>query len=221
MGVSDLTLQSLAFRGLTLLIIAGVHGGIVAGTAVLLGDKGPKYDGRLTIVPAGHIDFLGAIGLLIFGLGWTKPMAIDARQFRVGRSGIFFVILAGFVSLLVTAALLDALIRPALTTLPHTAGLTTAAFLRAASSLSIWFALFNLIPVPPLTGGLLLDAFGSPRFTAGTVDPCRGTARGGGDGRGPSGARPGPCHADLGRPRPVKKDQRVGTEPPCPIDVAP
>ena len=160
MGVSDLTLQSLAFRGLTLLIIAGVHGGIVAGTAVLLGDKGPKYDGRLTIVPAGHIDFLGAIGLLIFGLGWTKPMAIDARQFRVGRSGIFFVILAGFVSLLVTAALLDALIRPALTTLPHTAGLTTAAFLRAASSLSIWFALFNLIPVPPLTGGLLLDAVG-------------------------------------------------------------
>ena len=160
MGVSDLTLQSLAFRGLTLLIIAGVHGGIVAGTAVLLGDKGPNYDGRLTIVPAGHVDLFGAIGLIIFGLGWTKPMAIDARQFRVGRSGIVVVILAGFVSLLVTAALLDALIRPALTTLPHTAGLTTAAFLRAASSLSIWFALFNLIPVPPLTAGLLLDAIG-------------------------------------------------------------
>ena len=47
-----------------------------------------------------------------------------------------------------------------MTTLPLTAGLTTAAFLRAASSLSIWFALLGLIPIPPLTGGLLLDAFG-------------------------------------------------------------
>ncbi len=44
--------------------------------------------------------------------------------------------------------------------MPLTAGLTTAAFLRAASSLSIWFALLSLIPIPPLTGGMLLNAFG-------------------------------------------------------------
>jgi len=141
MWLSELTLQSIAFRVLALLIIAGVHGGIVAGAAVFLGDKGPKYDGRLTIVPASHIDLVGAISLIIFGLGWAKPMAVDAGQFRIGRFGIIVVILAGFVGLIVTAALLDALILPALTTLPHTAALTTAAFLRAASSLSIWFAL--------------------------------------------------------------------------------
>lgn len=160
MWLSEITLQSIAFRVLALLIIAGIHGGIVAGAAVLLGDKGPKYDGRLTIVPTRHIDFVGAVGLIIFGFGWAKPMAIDARQFRIGRFGIVVPILAGFVGLLVTAALLDALILPALTTLPHTAGLTTAAFLRAASSLSIWFALLSLIPIPPLTGGMLLNAFG-------------------------------------------------------------
>jgi len=160
MWLSELTLQSIAFRVLALLIIAGVHGGIVAGAAVLLGDKGPKYDGRLTIVPASHIDLVGAISLIIFGLGWAKPMAVDAGQFRIGRFGIIVVILAGFVGLIVTAALLDALILPALTTLPHTAALTTAAFLRAAGSLSIWFALLGLIPIPPLTGGLLLNAFG-------------------------------------------------------------
>ncbi len=160
MWLSEITLQSIVFRVLALLIIAGIHGGIVAGAAVLLGDKGPKYDGRLTIVPTRHIDFVGAVGLIIFGFGWAKPMAIDARQFRIGRFGIVVPILAGFGGLLVTAALLDALILPALTTLPHTAGLTTAAFLRAASSLSIWFALLSLIPIPPLTGGMLLNAFG-------------------------------------------------------------
>jgi Zn-dependent protease len=156
----DLTFQLIAFRFLALLIIAGVHGCAVAGTAVLLGDKGPKYDGRLTIVPAGHIDLLGAIGLILFGLGWTKPVDVDAREFRIGRIGSLAVILAGFVGLLVTAALLVALILPSLAVLPYTAGLATAAFLRAASGLTIWVALLSLVPIPPLTGGLLLGAFG-------------------------------------------------------------
>lgn len=158
--LSDLTIQLIAFRVLALLIIAGIHGGAVAGTAVVLGDKGPRYDGRLTVVPASHIDLVGAVGLILFGLGWAKPMDIDAALFRIGRIGIVIVILAGFGSLLVTAALLDALILPALTTLSDSAALATAAFLRAASSLSIWFALLSLVPIPPLTGGLLLDAFG-------------------------------------------------------------
>ncbi len=134
--------------------------GIVAGAAVLLGDKGPKYDGRLTVVPAGHIDLVGAFSVILYGLGWGKPVAVDAGEFRIGRFGIVVVILTGFAGLLVLAALLDALVLPALTILPHSAALTTAAFLRVASSLTIWFAVFNLIPIPPLTGGMLLNALG-------------------------------------------------------------
>ena len=160
MWLTDLTLQSIGFRVLTLLIIVGIQGGILAGTAVLLGDKGPKYDGRLTIVPFSHIDFAGAISLIIFGLGWAKPMDIDSQQFRVSSVGIIATILAGFIGLLVTATLLNELVLTALTTLPLTVGLATAAFLRAASSLTIWFALLNLIPIPPLTGGLLISTIG-------------------------------------------------------------
>ena len=94
MWLSDLTLQSIGFRVLTLLIIVGIQGGILAGTSVLLGDKGPKYDGRLTIVPFSHIDFAGAISMIIFGLGWAKPMDIDSQQFRVSSVGIIATILA-------------------------------------------------------------------------------------------------------------------------------
>lgn len=162
MGLPDLnlTLQSIGFRVLALLIFSGVHGFAVAATATLLGDKGPKYDGRLTIVPAGHIDLIGSISLILFGLGWTKPVDVDARHFRIRRIGIVVVILAGFAGLIAMAALLAALIRPALTTLPHTAALTTAAFLETASGLSVWFALLSLVPIPPLTGGLLVGAVG-------------------------------------------------------------
>ena len=160
MWLSEITLQLIGFRVVTLLILAGIQGGIVAATAVLLGDKGPRFDGRLTLSPASHIDLVGAIGVIIFGNGWTKPIAIDAGEFRIGRLGIFAVIFAGFAGLVVTAAILDALILPALTSLPHTAALTTAAFLREAGDLAIWFALFSLIPIPPLVGGLVLGALG-------------------------------------------------------------
>lgn len=160
MGLPDLTIQLLVFRVLALLIIAPVHGVVIAGTAVLLGDKGPKYDGRLTIVPTGHVDLVGAICLVVFGLGWGKPVDVDAAQFRTGRVGVVVVILAGFAGLLLLAALLAALILPALTTLSHSAALSTAAFLRACSSLSIWVALLGLVPIPPLAAGILLRAYG-------------------------------------------------------------
>ena len=160
MGLSDISLQMVGFRVLTLLLLAGLHGGLVAGAADLLGDKGPKHDGRLTIVPTNHVDLVGAFSLVVFGLGWTKQVAVDVREMRVGRIGIIIVILTGFIGLLVAAAILDALVRPALTMLPYTTGLATAAFLHAAASLTIWFALLSLIPVPPLTGGLILGAYG-------------------------------------------------------------
>jgi hypothetical protein len=160
MGLSDITLQLIAFRVLSLLILAAVQGGIVAGVAVLLGDKGPGYDGRLSLWPSRHIDVPGAACLVLFGLGWSRPVAVDAQQFRGGVGAVIVVILAGFIGLLAMAALLNGLILPALTMLPLTAGLGVAAFLRAASSLAIWCALLSLIPIPPLTGGLLWRAFG-------------------------------------------------------------
>ncbi len=162
MWLSDITLQSIGFRVLALPIIVGIQGGVVASAAVFLGDKGPKYDGRLTIVPTSHIDFTGTISLILFGIGWAKPLEIDAKKFCVSGIGIGIVatILIGSISLLVTAIILEQLVLTALTALPFTAGLAVAAFLRNASSLAIWAALLSLIPIPPLTGGLLLNAFG-------------------------------------------------------------
>jgi hypothetical protein len=157
-GLSELTLQSIGFRIVVMLILSSILGSIIAGTVFLLGDKGPKYDGRLSVGPFSHVDLLGGISLIGFGYGWSKSVVMDAQQFSIGRVGVLVVILAGFFGLLLTAAIFHALKLPALTTLPYTAGLAMSAFLRAASELSIKFALFSLIPFPPLTAGLLLHA---------------------------------------------------------------
>lgn len=160
MDLSHLTLQTIGFRVAALLIISAVHGVALAGTAVLLGDRGPKYDGRLTVLPTRHVDGIGGLALILFGLGWPKAVAVDAGALRMGRPGIAVVVLAGVLSLLALAVVLRFLLVPALTTLPDSAALATAAFLRACADLSIWVALLSLVPVPPLAAGLLLPAFG-------------------------------------------------------------
>lgn len=43
-------------------------------TADRLGDKTPKYQGRLTLNPLVHIDIIGFILFIIIGFGWAKPV---------------------------------------------------------------------------------------------------------------------------------------------------
>lgn len=154
----DITLQLAVFRILALVVISVVHGASIALAAVLLGDKGPKYDKRLTLGPGAHLDLLGGLGFVLFGFGWGKPVDVDPGELRFGRWAAVAVVLAGFLGLLALAFLFMALVVPALTTLPHSAALNVAAFLRSAASHSVWFALFSLAPIPPLAGGLILTA---------------------------------------------------------------
>lgn len=157
---SELTVQLVLFRLLAGLIIATVQGATVAAVAVLLGDRGPRDDGRLTLLTLVHVDLIGLVSLVLSGFGWSKPFAVEAAQLRFGRWGLVLIALSGSVVLLVLGYLCLQLVIPALTLLPYTAGLTTAAFLRAAAPLCVWMSLFTLLPVPPLVGGYLLEAAG-------------------------------------------------------------
>ena len=157
---SDLTVQLLIFRFLAGVIIATVHGATLALVAVWLGDQGPKHDGRLTLSPVRHLDLLGTVSILLSGFGWSKPLAIEAEQFRLGRWGLVIVVLAGSAALLAVSLLLTMLVIPALTMLPYTAGLAVSAFLRVAARLCVWMAMFSLLPLPPLAGGHFLVALG-------------------------------------------------------------
>jgi hypothetical protein len=142
------------------LIIVTIHGAVIAWAALLLGDKGPRYDGRTTLAPWGHVDLVGLVSFMLSGFGWGKPVALDAQELRFGRWGLVIAVLAGSAALLVLAYLLVVLTIPVLTYLPYTAGLTGAAFLRLAARLCVWAALLALVPLPPLAGRQFLAALG-------------------------------------------------------------
>ncbi len=156
----ELTIQLVVLRLFAGLLIATVQGAVIAAAAVLLGDKGPRYDGRLTLNPVRHVDLLGLGSIMLTGFGWSTPVAIETAQLRFGRWGLVIAALAGSVALCALAYLILLLIIPALTLLPYTAGLTAAAFVRVAARLCAWMALFTLLPVPPLAGAHLLTALG-------------------------------------------------------------
>ena len=152
----DFSPQQLVLRFCALLFIAGVHGLAVAATAVALGDPGPRHDRRLTFNPFAHLDIVGGISAVLFSLGWIRPIAIDPEKLRPGRAGLAFVVVGGAAATLLSALALR-LVRPMiLPLLPDTASALAFALIETTGQLSLWFALFNLLPVPCLTGSHLL-----------------------------------------------------------------
>lgn len=152
----DFSLQQLVLRLCALLFIVAVHGLAVAAAAVALGDPGPRQDGRLTLNPFAHLDILGGISALLFSVGWIRPIAVDPAKLRPGRAGLALAVIAGAAATLLSALALR-LLRPlVLPLLPDTASALAFALIDMTGKLSVWFALLNLLPLPPLTGSHLL-----------------------------------------------------------------
>ena len=150
-----LDIGTLIYRVPALLIALSFHEYAHAAVSDALGDPTPSLDGRLTINPLAHLDVLGTILLVLCGFGWAKPVMINPRYYKDYRSGVLKVSFAGpgmnlflgFLSILLSAILLK------LGMLSR----ESALFLNWIMMYNVWFAFFNLIPVPPLDGSKVLD----------------------------------------------------------------
>lgn len=129
-----------------------------ARVADALGDGTPYYQGRLTLNPLPHIDWLGFLLLVLVHFGWAKPVQVNPLNFKRvnARTGMMLVSLAG----------------PAMNILLALAGLVMLKYLPSLSQggnlyivsrlleplvwINVILASFNLIPIPPLDGSKIL-----------------------------------------------------------------
>ncbi|GLQ08763.1 peptidase M50 [Devosia yakushimensis] len=165
----DLSLQQIIMRVLAMLVVTGQHGFALAGIAGLLGDKGPRYDGRLTGNPFTHLDLFGLLAAVASLCGWIRPMRIDAAELRQGRLGLVICVVASLAVVVAVGVLLLQLKPVAIALAPAAASNQITAWLQILAEMSVVFAVINLVPLPPFTGGHILAAV-APRLWA-LVEP--------------------------------------------------
>jgi len=137
-----------------------------AWVATLLGDDTPRRQGRVTLNPLAHVDWLGTAILpaltSLFGggfLGWGKPVYTDPSKLRWGLKGMALVAMAGPASNVVFAVILAAVATVIAAFYPSAAN-----YCAHGVRLSLYLAIFNMLPVPPLDGSKLLLAAKIPYF---------------------------------------------------------
>ncbi len=125
--------------------------------AYKLGDDTAKRAGRLTLNPIKHLDIMGLIMMVIFRVGWAKPVPVNMYKFKNPKRGMAITALAGPVSNILIAVVF--LFLYGLLLIPLSAGAVGQYLLRMmklTAYISVGLGIFNLIPVPPLDGSKVL-----------------------------------------------------------------
>jgi Zn-dependent protease len=165
MGLINLLLENplafalLAFPLLYSVIIHEIAHGWVA---FMMGDPTAKHLGRLSLNPLRHLDPIGTAMLFFVGFGWAKPVPVNFANVRPGRKGLILVSAAGITANLLLAFLAYLLLR---VVAPAPQGAVSLILLSFAQ-INIILASFNLIPIPPLDGSKILQAFLPPHAQA-------------------------------------------------------
>lgn len=132
--------------------------------AYKLGDPTPKYQGRLTLNPLAHLDPLGTIMLVLFRIGWAKPVMINSQYFKNRRQGTLLVSLAGPMANVLLGWFFYNVLRLAAPRLPYTSfSNTLMVFLLINVNVNLNLAAFNLIPIPPLDGSHIVAGLLPPK----------------------------------------------------------
>ena len=127
--------------------------------AYKLGDNTAKDRGRLTLNPLKHLDVMGLLMLLVFHVGWAKPVPVNMYNFKNPKRGMALTALAGPVSNFLITLVFMFLFGFAYTiVLAHYSepGYYLLQMLQLTAYISLGLGMFNLIPIPPLDGSKVL-----------------------------------------------------------------
>ncbi len=128
------------------------------------GDPTAYNLGRLSLNPMKHLDPVGTLAMLLFGVGWAKPVPVNSRYYKNPKWGMALTALAGPVMNLILAFIGVILYQ---LTWRITANMAADALLVSIilafffnfACLNAYLAIFNLLPIPPFDGSRIAFIF--------------------------------------------------------------
>ena len=163
-----------------------VHEAAHAYIAHKLGDNTAKSFGRLTLNPIKHINYIGALLILLFKFGWAEPVPVNQWNLRKPKRDMALIAAAGPISNILMAIILMIIVNlidfisgfygieiTAYNDIFYYSGSSDLTFkifyyviifFNTAANINLYLAAFNLIPIPPLDGSRIIGAFLSDRI---------------------------------------------------------
>ena len=160
------TAPALAIAWLVSIILAlTIHEFSHALVGTWCGDHTAEREGRLTLNPLAHIDWIGFLPLLLLGFGWAKPVPFNPYHLKNPKWDSVKIALAGpisnFLLALVSALILRFLLGQGFIATDN----LLVAFLFLTILINLFLLFFNLIPIHPLDGSKLFFAlFDHPKW---------------------------------------------------------
>ena len=165
-----------------MLLALSVHESAHGYAAHKLGDPTARSLGRITLNPIKHFDLFGFLSMLIFHIGWAKPVPINARYFKnprrdmaiTGAAGPISNICLALIHLVILRIIMffvtDAVFHNRLTSqFVITVVALVVYLLYVGISMNVLLAIFNLIPIPPFDGSRIFYAFLPQRLYFGVM----------------------------------------------------
>ncbi len=165
--MASLSLFTIVVRAIVLLTSIPVHEYAHAYVADRLGDPTARYEGRLTLNPTAHFDVVGSLALILTGIGWAKPVHINASNFKNPKKGMALSAAAGPIANLLLATVSMILMKLIMyagfasssmgTGIMGTVIVTMYQIFSTMCSINISLAIFNLLPIPPFDGSRVIN----------------------------------------------------------------
>lgn len=142
------TLKFYGLNALVIIIVFTLTNFITSLISYLLGDKAVKEKGFLTLNPVTHFEPIGFILMFLCGYGWAKPVQTNSLYYKDRKTGAIITYLIPIIFNVLTGMIIYRMFN--------------GSFMQVLGLTFIKYGLFNIIPVYPLCGYRILQAFLGP-----------------------------------------------------------